>query len=421
MSELKKQLYKELELKVYTGIEGLNFNSHIFKHLDLGGKYQEEIHCLFEMDSESHVGIKFPVGFQSPNGLTFGLRWNRTSPYSLEHDGHRYFLTHKGEELFPVEFLKRPKYYGLKTSDGTPMANIALSFQEGVIFIAYSNECALKEKGQDCKYCNINATRDTYADQEGIAWKYPKQIGETVAAAYKEGARHLTISGGFVPERREVEYYLDVADAIKEHTGLADFNGTACVGAPLDLDVIDKYKEAGYRTIATNIEIWDKNIFRSICPGKDQQCGGWDHWVKALEYEVQVFGHGRVRSNIVAGIEPKQSTLEGVEYLASKGVACFVSGWCPNPGSELEGHRSPEPAWHLDLYRKVAAIFRKAGFTYDQLYDCYAAPTSVIHDIYRIEDRLLPVFATEAAKQGKANENRNVRKGTGGVSPQVSV
>jgi hypothetical protein len=86
-----------------------------------------------------------------------------------------------------------------------------------------------------------------------------------------------------------------------------------------------------------------------------------------------------------------------VEYLASKGVIGFVTSWCPNPGSDLEGHRSPEPAWHLDLFKKVAAIFRKSGFTYDQIYDAYAAPTTVIHDIYRIEDELLPVFKKKAA------------------------
>jgi len=49
-----------------------------------------------------------------------------------------------------------------------------------------------------------------------------------------------------VPERREVEYYLDVAENIKNSLGTNEFNGTACIGAPLDFSIIDKYKEAGY-------------------------------------------------------------------------------------------------------------------------------------------------------------------------------
>ena len=125
-----------------------------------------------------------------------------------------------------------------------------------------------------------------------------------MAKAYELGAKHVNLTGGFVPERREVDYYLDVADAIREHTGLEDFNGTAVIGAPRDLKVIDKYKEAGFRTLAINIECWDKNYFNTICPGKVSHCGTWEHWIEAIEYASSVFGFGKVRSGIVGGIEP---------------------------------------------------------------------------------------------------------------------
>ena len=117
--------------------------------------------------------------------------------------------------------------------------------------------------------------------------------------------------------------------------------------------------------------------------------------MKALEHAAKVFGYGKVRSNIVAGIEPKNSTLEGVEYLASKGVICLAGAWCPNPGSALEGHRTPEPEWHLDMAYKVYNIFKKSGFTYEQLYDCNAEPTTLCHDLYKINDELLPIFKEE--------------------------
>ena len=400
MSYLKERLYRELELKIATNVEGISFDPHIFRHLDSGNRHQEEVICLFEMAYETHVGIKFPAGFRSPHGLIFNLRWDSRSTYSFIYEDGIYYLAHHGEILFPVEFLERPDYYGLKTSDGTSMSTIAQYIQEGSIIISYSNECSLKDRGQDCRFCNINATKDSYGEAEGIGWKTPRQVGESVAAAYNEyqgeERRRVNLTGGFVAERREVEYYLDVADEIKAHTGLDDFNGTAVIGAPLDLSVIEKYKEAGFRTIATNIEIWDKNIFKAICPGKELQCGGWENWVKALEYEVEVFGHGKVRSNMVAGIEPKDSTLEGIEYLASKGVVGLATVWNPNPGSALEGHRCPETAWYLDLYKKIAAIHRKYGFTYDHLYDCSGA-TGVISDIYRIEDKTFPIPEAQVA------------------------
>ena len=36
MSTLKETLYRELELKIITGVEGINFDPRIFQHLDLG-------------------------------------------------------------------------------------------------------------------------------------------------------------------------------------------------------------------------------------------------------------------------------------------------------------------------------------------------------------------------------------------------
>jgi hypothetical protein len=95
---------------------------------------------------------------------------------------------------------------------------------------------------------------------------------------------------------------------------------------------------------------------------------------------------------MVGGLETKQSTLEGIDYLTSRGIIAISPSWFPNPGSALEGHRSPEPEWHIDVAKKTAAIYRKVGFTWDQIYDANAAPLTLVHDIYRIEEGRLPVF-----------------------------
>jgi len=400
MSNLKEILYKEFDLKMLIGNEGVSFRPEVLRNLDLGGEYQEQVHTLFEMDIDTHVGVELPPVLVLPHGLLASFKADRRSPYSIEHENGKFYVVYKGNEVTQVDFLKRPKYYGLKTSDGTEMKTVAVNYADDAAFVAYSNECSLKDKGKDCLFCNINATKDNYGEAQGIAWKYPKQIGETIAEAYKEGFKHLTISGGFIPERREVDYYLDVAESIREHTGLDDFNGTACIGAPRDLSVIEKYKDVGYRTLASNLEVWDKNFFKAYCPGKEEQGGGRDHWIKAIEYAVKIFGFGKVRSMLVGGLETKQTTLAGLEYLASHGVVAFLSPWVPNPGSALEGHRSPTTEWHIELAYKNAAILRKNGFTFDHLYDASALASYPVHDIYRIEDELWPVFQKEKELAG---------------------
>lgn len=392
IQSIKEQLYKELELKTVFGQDGFTIDPRLLQEVDAGGRNQEQVQCLFNYNRNSDATLKLPSFLTLPNGLIAPFRHDSKSLHRLDFDGKDFYAIRGNGDAFKVTLPERPRYYDKLTSDGTPMRTVAVHNTDGVVFVAYSNECSLQATSKDCLFCNINATKATYGDIQGVKWKYPHQIGETVAEAYKEGNRHVTISGGFVPERREVDYYLDVAEAIREHTGLDDFNGTACIGAPKDLNVIEKYKEAGFRTLAINIEVWNEHFFRAYCPGKEKECGGRDHWVKALEHAVEVFGYGRVRSNMVGGLESKDSTLEGIEYLTSKGILAMANGWIPNPGSALEGHRSPEPEWHLDLARKNYEIYRKRGFTWDQIYDGNAAPLTLVHDLYRIEEERLPIF-----------------------------
>ena len=381
-----KELYDEIRLKNELLVEGLNFEPDIFKNLELGTKYSETIYAMFSYDREFHVDNAFPSFFLTPKGhYRVQVRWIRKSPYKLTYEDGRYIIR-KGHSIVfdPVTFATRAEYYDKKTSDGTLMQTVAQDYGYGKIFIPYSNECALKDKGLDCLFCNINATKSSYANKQDINWKTANQIAETVAEAYKEGFDQLTISGGFIPERREVDYYVDVAEAIAETTGLDNFNGTACVGAPLDFSVFEKYKEAGYSTIATNLEIWNEGIFNAICPGKKDFCGGRQNWLNALDEELRVYGKYKVRSTFVAGIEPKQSLLEGIEYLVEKGVIAIPSQWNVNAGSALEGSRTPEPDWHWDVFEKTVAIWRKNGVTWEELRNATAGDYDVTHDLFRL-------------------------------------
>jgi hypothetical protein len=171
---------------------------------------------------------------------------------------------------------------------------------------------------------------------------------------------------------------------------LRDVKASACIGAPLDLDVIDKYREAGFNTISTNLEIWDANMFRTICPGKDQICGGRENWLRVLDREVEVFGKGRVRSYFVAGIEPKATLLEGLQYLIERGVVAIPLQWNPNPGSALEGHRAPASEWYHDLFLRTYALLRKNGLTHEDFYWSNNVEESIFDYLYNADGDVLP-------------------------------
>lgn len=390
MNNLKEKLINEVELKIRLGNEGIRFSEDFFKEELAKNKHIALLHLTsdFSLDDTSKQDI--PNGGRLDNGIGIAFNKNSKSSYYLDREDGVILLKKDGKTLSAVTLVEPPKYYEKNTSDGVPLKTIGTAghgpkYGESAVRIAYSNECSLIDTGKDCLFCNINTTHKRFAGREGVQWKHPKQIAETMKEAQKDGYDHFTITGGYVPERREVEYYLDSAEQIREVTGQKTFNVTAVIGAPLDLTVIEKYKEAGFESMAFNTEVWGKDFFRAICPGKVDVCGGYDNWLDAIYYAVQVFGRGHVRSNFVSGLQPKSQLLEGIETLAGKGVVATASQWVPNIGSALEGHKSPGWEWHYDVYWKNFQILKSNGITFKELYDSTAGNTC-IHDFYKIDD-----------------------------------
>lgn len=314
------------------------------------------------------------TGIKLPHGVTARGGYSRFTPYSLVVEDGKPVLYDEKTPIGAISFHIAHPVTEQLLSSGEKFRHIANVSNEGGISVAYSSECSLKDLGEDCWFCSINE-RAKDGDLNKVLIKSPKLVAEAYDLARQAGvANHFRITGGFVPERREQEYYLDVADAIREK--YSSFYGVGIIGAPADFSVLPKYKEAGFDNISHNLEVWDKNLFAAICPGKDKRNGGWQHWVDSLEHSVSIFGKGNVHTNVVGGLAPLDSTLEGIEYLASKGVVCHFSAFRPEKGTPLYGYRSQEAWWHWELLDKGTDIYKRYGFNTLQM---YSGPASAPH------------------------------------------
>ena len=359
----KQILINEAKLGLFLAEKGINYNPDEIR------PFQDDYE-----QSSAYNRQRGLTGISLPHGVTAQGGFNRFTPYSLVVEDHKPVLYDDGTRIGEISFHKAHPVTRELLSDGEKFRHVANVSQEGGISVAYSNECSLKDKGEDCLFCSINERAKDGALNK-VLIKSPKQVAEAYHLARQAGVgNHFRITGGFVPERREQEYYLDVADAIRERYD--SFYGVGIIGAPSEFSVLHKYKEAGFANISHNLEVWDRNLFAAICPGKEKRNGGWQHWVDSLEYAVDIFGKGNVHTNVVGGLAPLDSTLEGIEYLASKGIICHFSAFRPEKGTPLEGYRSPEAAWHWELLDKGTEIFRRYGFTTLQL---YSGPASAPH------------------------------------------
>src|SRR5512146_1332333 len=126
--------------------------------------------------------------------------------------------------------------------------------------------------------------------------------------------------GGVLRERAAIRYFLDVGHAMQQRHGATTVPGSQAVLSPREsLREIDALRDAGWESVAFNLEVWDERLWPGFVPGKAALMPR-DRWLAALEHAVAVFGRGRVASVLVAGLEPKRSYLEGIAWLATRGI-----------------------------------------------------------------------------------------------------
>ena len=222
-------------------------------------------------------------------------------------------------------------------------------------FINLHQECIY-----DCKFCTSpRLPRDTTKnlDKEKV-----RRMIEDVMDRPDLLAISITSAVVGSPERT-TEEMLDVVRMVRQMVGPKMPIGVEpYIGR---LDDIDRFKEAGATEIKLNIETYDREIFQKVCGDMDI-----DHIMKALEHAVEVFGRGRVTSNIIFGFgESDENVLEGVERLAQMGVVVSLRPLRLNemnrkPLMDALGPIPPmTPERILKLARGAKQIFERYGLT----------------------------------------------------------
>jgi len=152
----------------------------------------------------------------------------------------------------------------------------------------------------------------------------------------------LTTGVPGTPEE-SVEHMARVVRALREH-----FGDSLPIGVePLVTEKrhVDLLYEAGASEIKVNVESFDPETFRTVCPELDYKLN-----LEMVRYAAEVFGDNRVCSNIIVGLgEPEPSVDEGARVLADWGVIASLRPLNLHPLvvgrlSEATGGRAGRPS-----------------------------------------------------------------------------
>ncbi|MDO8674422.1 MAG: hypothetical protein Q7O66_23695, partial [Dehalococcoidia bacterium] len=252
--------------------------------------------------------VKRLGSFYLKNGAGARMERDHTSPYEIRELGPGQFALFEGEEkveniYFPELPFPYQKGQEPLTSRGNPVTTVINMRSPYCHVIAPVRHCEYFNTGEQCKYCNFNHTQEQ-ARSVGANRTATVNLDET-AEAYKivssdvkflEGA---FLMGSFKDPDQTAKVQLDFIEKIGRSASYKVDIGA--VIQPMTLKNMQRMKDCGVDRIYYSMEVWDRDLFGEVCPGKNKHTG-YDRYLEAQLEAVDVFGAGRVTTAFVGGV-----------------------------------------------------------------------------------------------------------------------
>jgi hypothetical protein len=287
----------------------------------------------------------------------------RKSPFELVKGATGYIVFDaRTEHAYPVELPEEPAWYSRTTASGVPMSRIGV-LQGNYLGVYVSNACLYWARNQACKFCT---TGKNIGVNEQARKKVEDVVEVAVAARDESGSVFTHLNTG---------YHFEEVDRLEPIHGLRqcepfvrairrDVGGFIGVQAhPVPRRMFSEYDaliEAGTDHFSFCYEFEDPEWFERICPGKAATIGQ-EGFFESMEYASKKLGRGRVSGEIIAGLEPIEATMRGIDRIVAAGAFPTVCIFRPTIGSDLENAPPPDPGAMREVFAHLYEACRDAG------------------------------------------------------------
>jgi sodium-dependent dicarboxylate transporter 2/3/5 len=179
--------------------------------------------------------------------------------------------------------------------------------------------CGFSVHGAPCRFCLEGARGPT--DRGSIPTV--ADVVDVVRAAFDEGVASLVYVNGspFEAEDGGMAFLAPYVEAIRKHF---DTIVAVQVHPPKALSWIDRTYAMGVDALSFNLEIFDPDLLNRYCIGRSRYVGR-ERYLEALAHAAKVFPGGTVWTDLVVGLEPLESTIEGIDTLTGMGVLPVIA------------------------------------------------------------------------------------------------
>jgi hypothetical protein len=319
--------------------------------------------CYIEGDGgrqirRTRAGLGSGLELILPGGLWTNVpvteRFARQSPYVLVRRAGTYVIRRGDDDVAAAQLSPRPPWYEQRTSSGKPMTRVG-TLQGTYLGIYPARVCdywlRTPEK-TNCKFCSVGLNLGV----DDATEKSVDEVLEVVHAARRlSGITYVDFNTGHY----DGETYLDILEPyirrIKKELRLL-------VGVQTpphqDLRRYDGLRAMGVNRVSFCFEIFDRDRFRETCPGKHDTYG-LDRYLDAIRYCATLGTRGPAsepwvtNGEIIAGLEPPESSIRAIDWLTSVGAIPTVCVFRPLVGTDLADAPPPETEDLIPVFQRL--------------------------------------------------------------------
>jgi len=124
---------------------------------------------------------------------------------------------------------------------------------------------------------------------------------------------------------------------------------------PTSNELLHMLAEEGPETVAFDIEIFDPDLFKKYCLGKEKQIG-YERFLRIFEDASKIFQKNRVKAGFVCGLESRKSIINGMKFFGRLGIPSSLNIFHPDRGSKLENYPIPSSDYLSDVLIEQSKI-----------------------------------------------------------------
>ncbi len=318
--------------------------------------------CFVEQDGgrgimRTRAGLGSGLELILPGGLWTNVpvveEFATRSPYVLHRTNGHYVVRRDAETVAEVQLSPRPSWYDRKTTSGKPMTRVG-TLQVTYLGVYPAKVCDywLPPTKTNCKFCSVGLNLGV----DDATEKSVDEVMEVVHAARDlSGITYVDFNTGHY----DGETYLDILEPYirRIKTELRLLVG---VQTPphQDLSRYDRLRAMGVNRVSFCFEIYDRRRFEEVCPGKHAYYG-LDRYLDAIRYCADLGERGPAmepwvaNGEIIAGLEPPESSIRAIEWMTSVGAIPTVCVFRPLRGTDFEAEPPPKTEDLIPVFRRL--------------------------------------------------------------------